>query len=378
VRLLVDTVAVRPGSAAIIVSNLLKGWAAAAPEDELIVLVADEARLSLPDSARVESIGTGSSSLPARVWMQSVGVRGASRRFQADALLGGVTSSALLGAVCPYGVIVYDLRHEARPEQFSVGRRLARRLLYGWSFRRADVLICISERTRRDLLTGRPHLHDKAHVALPGADHTLGWRGRVDGRPGYVLAFGHFPNKNVDGVLRAWRLYAHQHPEPVLRICGLSKDGRGSAEQLASRLGISQRVELLPWLSDDDFSALFAGAAAILFPSDFEGFGLPAIEALRLGLPLVVSSDPALLEVTAGHAVVTADGSPASLAAAIERALAIGPDELEAGIRYAKKFTWERMAQQARAALVERLSPRSRSPRDSVRAGAAPTEESGA
>jgi glycosyltransferase involved in cell wall biosynthesis len=347
-RLVVDAVAIEPGSAAIIIGNLLIGWAAAAPDDELIVLVADEPRLPLPGSAKVESLGGP------RVWAQSVGVRRAARRLRADAVFGGVTSSVLLGAPCPYGVILYDLRHEVRPAQFPMSRRLARRLLYGWSFHRADAVICISERTRRDLLARRPHLAPKAHVALLGADHAPRRQPENDGQPAYVLAFGHFPNKNVDGVLRAWQLHTG---DQLLRICGLSAAARADAERLVSELGIAERVELLPWLSDEQFQAVFAGASGVLFPSDFEGFGLPAIEALRLGTPLVISPDPALLEVTAGHAVVTADEGPQGLAAAIERALELTPDQLAAGAEHAREFTWERMARAVRAALVHPQSP---------------------
>src|SRR5437016_4396885 len=110
-RLVVDAVAIQPGSAAIIVGNLLIGWAALAPEDELIVLVADEPQLPLPDSAIITPLSNGSSSIAARLWTQSVRVRRASRRLGADAVLGGVTASALLGAACRYGVMLYDLRH---------------------------------------------------------------------------------------------------------------------------------------------------------------------------------------------------------------------------------------------------------------------------
>jgi glycosyltransferase involved in cell wall biosynthesis len=349
-RLVVDAVAIRPGSAAIIVGNLLIGWAAAAPEDELVVLVAEEPQLPLPDSARVEPLGGR------RVWAQSVGVRRAARRLGADAVFGGVTTSVLLGASCPWGVMLYDLRHEVRPDQFPLTRRVARRLLYGWSFARADAIVCISERTRDDLLAHRPRLASKAHVALLGADHAAHWRAERDGESPYVLAFGHFPNKNVDGVLRAFSLVSR---DVKLRICGLGSAARASAEDLVSGLGISDRVELLPWLSDEQFEAVFAGASGVLFPSDFEGFGLPAIEALLLGTPLVISPDPALLEVTDGHAVVVDDDTPESLAAAIDRSLGLTAEQLAAGTEHARAFTWQRMARQVRAALAQPQSPES-------------------
>lgn len=366
-RLVADTTAIRPGSAAIIVGNLLKGWARAAPGDEIIVLVAGRPQLPLPESAEIVDVGSPASLL-ARLWLQSVGVRRAAQRFEADAFLGGVTAGALLGVGCPYAAMLYDLRHELRPAQFSAKRRIGRRLLYGWTFRRADVLVCISERTRRDLLARRGGLQAKALAAPLGSDHAEGWR--ADDEAGsYVLAFGHFPNKNVDGVLRAWQLYCEKHPDLKLRICGLGKSGRASAEELVRTLGIVERVELLPWLSDEQFEIVFAGAAAVLFPSDFEGFGLPAIEALRLGLPLVVSHDEALLEVTGGHAIVTEDDTAASLANSIEQALQLTTEQLAAGTAHARTFTWERMARQAREALLaSELSPRVRRLRDSVSA----------
>ncbi len=350
-RLVVDAVAVGPGSAAVVISNLISGWVAAAPQDEIVVLVSGAPRFPLPDAVVVEPIVDRSASILGRVWAQSIGVRRACRRLDPDALLSAITASAFLGAPCPRGVIVYDLRHELRPAQFSLARRFIRRLLYGWSFRHADALFCISERTRTDLLARRPGLQAKAHVALLGADHAAGWRGADEGGGRYVLAFGQFANKNVDRVLHAWQQHVAAGDDLTLRICGLGGGARLAAERLVSALGISDRVELLPWLEDEQFETVFAGASAILFPSDFEGFGLPAVEALLLGVPVVVSSDPALLEVTGSMAVVAEDDSPGALAQAIERALMVTDDQIAAGQAHARRFTWKRTALQVRAGL---------------------------
>ncbi len=351
-RLVVDAVAVRPGSAAIVIGNLLAAWAVVAPEDQIIVLVSSPREFSLPDSVTIETVVNGSTSVLGRLWAQSAGVRHACRRLGADGLLSAVTASSFLGSSCPHGAIVYDLRHELRPGQFSVRRRLSRKILYAWSFRRADALICISERTRGDLLASRPRLHAKAHVVRLGADHAGGWCPSGDDAEPYVLAFGHFENKNVDRVLHAWRLFAAGHNGAILRVCGLTGNTRRAAERLVSELGIEHRVDLLPWLADEAFEAVFAGATAVLLPSDFEGFGLPAIEALLLGIPVVVSADPALLEVTAGHAVVSGERVE-HLAAAIGQALTLTPERIAAGVAHARGFTWERSALAVRGIMVQ-------------------------
>ena len=349
-KLAVDALGVRPGSAAVVIGNLLQGWTQIAPDDEIVVLTDGPPAFTPPPAARIVPLASGGG-LPARVWAQSVGVRRACRTMGADALLSAVTAGAPLGAPCRTGAIVYDVRHELRPEQFPPARRLVRRLSYGWTFRRADALFCISDRTRRDVLAKRPRLAAKTHATPLGADHAAGWRPDPAGGPRYLLAFGHFPNKNVAGVLSAWARYTDD-PDAVLRICGLGRDARVAAEKQVAELGIADRVELLGWLTDEQFRAVFAGAAAILFPSDFEGFGLPAVEALLLGVPVVVSTDPALAEVTGGHAVVAADDRPETLAAAIGEALRRSPEQIAAGVGHARTFTWARMAAQVRERLA--------------------------
>ena len=348
-RLVVDAVGVRPGSAAIVIGNLLHGWAEAFPDDDVEVLTDGPARFPLPSSATNRRL-VGEAGLLTRLRAQSLGVRRAARG--ADALLSAVTAGAFLGARCPRGAIVYDVRHELRPEQFPASRRLARRVLYGWTFRRADALFCISERTRVDVLRRRPALAAKTHATLLGADHVRDWTSAGGER--YVLAFGHFANKNVDGVLDAW---ASVETGLRLRVTGLRGAAREAAQRRVDALGLGDRVELLGWLSDAEFEATFAGAAAVVFPSDFEGFGLPAVEAMLLGIPVVVSADPALLEVTGGHAVVAADDRPATLARAIASALGRDPAQLDAAVEHARTFTWARMARQIRGVLYPGGAP---------------------
>lgn len=358
-RVVVDAFGVRAGSAAITLEHLLEGWTELGTGDRVTVLSAGEPEFAVPDGVEVERVAPPLPGMAGALWLRSFGVRAAAKRLGADGVVSGVTASAFAGTPCPRGAILYDLRHELRPHQFGRAKRLARRISYGWTFRTADALFCISHRTAGDLLRTRPWARDRTVVARYGSEHADAWkapsRATGDGvEQRYVLAFGHFENKNVDAVLDAWALYCRTHPELTLRLVGMGKADRAAARERVAALGIADRVELMPWLDDAQFVECFAGASLILFPSDFEGFGLPAIEALRLRIPLVVSADPALAEVTGGHAPVAADVRPETIVAAVERALALTPEQLGAGRAHTEQFQWRFMAQAIRDALIRR------------------------
>jgi glycosyltransferase involved in cell wall biosynthesis len=352
VRVAFDAFAVRTGTTAIVLENLLKGWSELAVDDELIVLASPSSQFSPPAGVEVRILEPPAGGFLGSVWLRSAGVRRGCRDARADALVSLVTASSLLGAPCPRAALVYDLRHELRPGQFSHRRRLARRLSYAWTFRTADALCCISERTRDDLVRRRPRLRRKAVVTHLGGDHTKRWAAPDEQREPYALAFGHFANKNANAVIDAWAEFGRQDPPMSLRLVGMSGPDRAAAARRVGELGLGERVVLMPWLDDDQFAACFAGAGLIVFPSDFEGFGLPAVEAMQLGLPLVISRDAALVEVTGGHCVTAADLSPTTLALAMRAALDSTPESLDEARRFASRFQWRFMAADVRAALL--------------------------
>lgn len=351
-HVVIDAFAVRSGSSAVILENLLAGWRALAPDDTLTVVAAEQPPFALAEGVRLELVEPPVGGKAGAVWNRTVAVRRAVRRLGADALLSGVTASAFLGARVPRGVILTDLRHELRPQQFSRKTRLARRVAYGWSFRFADGVFCISGRTRDDLLRTHAYVGARAHAAPLGSDHADRWP-EVEPRQPYAVAFGHFANKNVDTVLDAWAEFVPGHPGWTLRLVGMGRADREASTARVADLGISDHVELMPWLDDEEFVACFAGAGLVILPSDFEGFGLPAVEALRRRIPVVVSADPALVEVTGGHAEVVADLAPAELAAACDRAIRRTEAELDAGRAFSEKFTWRAMAEDVRRVLLD-------------------------
>jgi glycosyltransferase involved in cell wall biosynthesis len=364
-RIVIDAIPVVPfGGYAVTLTGLLQGWDRLETDDEIHVLLAEGVQLGLPDSVEVHRSRVGRPEVARRILVQSGAARRICRAVEADVLLAAIPTTAVTPVGCPKVITVHDLRHELLPEQFSRGRRLLRKLSYGIAYRQAAGVICISERTRADLLRSHPRLRAKPVFTVHwAADHVDTWprRDRSPDRRDYALAFGHFPNKAVDRVIDAWGILRGRGEARPLVLVGLSGPERERILERLRAAGLDDLITPLPWLDDEQFRARFASAGLIVFPSDFEGFGLPAVEAMRLGIPLVISADQALLEVTGGNATVVADAESESLAQAVSAAWETPRLELDRA-RAQVARTWVDAARETRAALaqVAETSPRAR------------------
>jgi glycosyltransferase involved in cell wall biosynthesis len=175
---------------------------------------------------------------------------------------------------------------------------------------------------------------ERVVVAYPGIDPLF----RPDGEPAdlgtpYVLAVGTLePRKNLPALAEAFALIRMRHPELTLAIAGL--------EGWEDRPLNAEEIRLLGYVSDDELARLYRGAAAFAYPSRFEGFGIPIVEALASGTPAVVSSHRSLDE-ACGDAALRADpGDPRAFAAGLEWALETGSQVRERGLAHAARFTW--------------------------------------
>jgi len=353
VHLLVDAVAVQSGSAGIVVEHLLNGWTQLPHDDRITVLTGpDGPAFTPPARAEVVRLGTRLPGAVGKAWLRSGAVRRAATRLGADAVLAGVPASSLAGTKAPRGLILYDLRHELRPHQFSRKTRIARNVSWAWSMERAEAIFTISERTLTDLAHLHPRWAGRAHAAVLGSDHASAWPAPAPAVPPYALAFGHFANKNADAVVEGWARFCETDDEWHLRLVGMGSADRAAATAEVERLGLADRITLMPWLDDEQFQRCFVDAGLVIFPSDFEGFGLPAAEALRLGIPTVVSDDAALREVTGGHAAVAKAMTPHALADAYRAAIAMTDAQRRAGQAFAADFTWRRTAEVVRRGLA--------------------------
>ncbi|HEX6389186.1 MAG TPA: glycosyltransferase [Solirubrobacteraceae bacterium] len=341
-------------SLAMVVENLLDGWTRLGTGDELHLALGRGAEVAIPEGVAVHEVDLGARHYINRLRAQNTLVPRLCREVAADVMLGVLPTTTIGRLPCPRALIAWDLRFELRPEQFSRQTRLQRALFWGIGFRQADAIVTISERTRDDLLRSRPWLRERVVRAAPlGGDHVTRWPARRTDAEPYAITFGQWSNKNVGLVVDAWAMLGND--APALRVVGLGQDARAQLEAKIAALGLGGRVQALPWLSDEEFQAQFASAAMVVFPSDFEGFGLPAVEALQLGIPLVITPEPALLEVTAGKAAVMDGWDADALVAAVRAARELSPQQLEAAREHGLTFTWSRTAELTREALAQAI-----------------------
>jgi glycosyltransferase involved in cell wall biosynthesis len=357
-RILIDAIPVRYGGFAVALEGLLGGWDPTLG-DELHLVLTEASELTHPDWIQAHRLALRRPAAWGSVAAQSLDLPRICREVGADVLLAAMPKTALGPLGVPKVITVQDLRHELLPQQFSPGRRALRRVSYGAAYRQSRAIACISERTRRDLLRSRPWLTDRCTVeTIPfGCDHVDGWPRDDDlAAEGYALTFGHFVNKGVDRVLEAWAQLAERRTAPPLRIVGLPREERPRISAEIERRGLGGLVRPLPWLAPADYQRTFASASLVVFASDFEGFGLPAVEAMRLGIPLVISPDPALLEVTGGLAEVMGGWGAGDLAAAVERALGTSAVDLARAAGHVEDQTWREQASRTRDLLERVLS----------------------
>jgi glycosyltransferase involved in cell wall biosynthesis len=349
VKILVEILAADFGGIRTYVENLLRAWELQRPDDDLVVVVPEGSTVATYGHTR-RVVRIPRPTVAGRPWVQSTTVRRIARGAGVDAVLATMPVTSLVRSGVPTAAVVHDLRHEILPEQFSSTRRLLRRISYTRGYHVADGFIAVSRRTLDDLHRLHPDLAAKpAAVVHHGADHALDWPGTPGTGP--AVTFAHHTNKNPDLVLAGWAAGRERGLEmPHLQMLGTGKD-RDRLAALVADLGLGSTVELAPFLPDAEFEALMRSASMVVFPSDFEGFGLPVVEGMINGVPVVIGPEPATLEVAGGYAAVLADWTPAALADAVHRASGFDAAHLEQARAHAAEFTWARCVEQTRSFL---------------------------
>jgi glycosyltransferase involved in cell wall biosynthesis len=179
-------------------------------------------------------------------------------------------------------------------------------------------------------------------VTPNGVDRLFSPEGtRAEGGP-YALFVGTLqPRKDPLAALEALALVPG---ELRLVLVGPDKGAGVDARRAAARLGLNGRVTFTGHVEKQELAELYRGAACLVFPSRYEGFGLPVVEAMASGTPVVAAASGSIPEVAGDAAVLVEPGNPAALAGGIERAVADRERLVRAGLARSKRYSWTETA----------------------------------
>ena len=261
----------------------------------------------------------------------------------------------------PAAIFVHDLAFRIRPQEVPWQQRAYMRAVLGRALRQAAAVLVPSESTRRDLLDMYkiPSLESKISVIAEGVPSPVPAGPLPDGlEPGFILAVGTVePRKNYPRLLAAFRQMRGRHGAlpfiingrpgvPELVIAG--RPGWGYGDTLR-RIAAEPGVRYLGHVDEPTLSALYESASVLAFPSLYEGFGLPLLEAMSKGVPAVVGAAGALPELALGAAIAVKPDDVNAIAGGLERLLSdqqLRQKLGEEGKRRAASFTWDRAAEE--------------------------------
>ena len=293
---------------------------------------------------------------PQRILWEQTGLPIAAMRRQLDVMLNpGFTMP--LASHCPQVTVFHDLQHKRHPEYFRWFDLPFWRFLLFWSAHMSRLVVAPSRATAADLMRYYRLPKTKVRVARSGVDSIffeLGKRRRPE--PILLSVCTLHPHKNLDALLRAFAWFRLTHPEFRLIACGLQGFYTERLFALRASLGLEDAVDFPGWIPREDLHELFTRAWAFFYPSLFEGFGLPVVEALAAGIPTVCSGIPPLSTIAGTAAVKFDPRDPEALARAMASVVtdeALRARLSEEGPRRAAEFSWRETAEAVLAALRE-------------------------
>jgi glycosyltransferase involved in cell wall biosynthesis len=359
-RIAFDGTTLRPARTGVgyYTEHLLHHLVRESADDEIIVISNRPVDTTAPLPAGVQVVSSATR-VPRLVWMQTIAPR-LLRRLRVD--VAHFTNGMLpLAAPVPAVVTIHDMSLTMFPKYHPPRRVLLNRPLVDIAARRADAIITVSESAKRDIVrlygsqTERIHVvHEAAAPSFqPIRDRAVldRVRQRYDLAERFILYVGTIePRKNLPKLIEGFANRRKNGQLPHQLVCAgpygwLSRD----IEDLIDRLQIEEAVRFTGYVPFEDLPALYSLAEMFVFPSLYEGFGLPVIEAMACGTPVVTGHVAALAEVGGGAVEQVAHLDAASLGDAIVR-LAEDRQRREQlsvlGLERAHMFSWGRAARE--------------------------------
>jgi glycosyltransferase involved in cell wall biosynthesis len=267
-----------------------------------------------------------------------------------------------LALPCASVVSILDLNYHFHPEDWSKAGLWANRLLIPLVARRATRILTISESSRRAIIDVLGVAAEKISVSLLGADDNLVApapaaetlaKFQLD-RPYIFTVTASHPHKNVDGLFRAYELACRDWADPPpLVVVGIRGRQQERLEAIVKSWSGGGRIVFPGWVDAPTLAALYASARVFAFASKYEGFGIPVLEAMTAGVPVVSSNRTSLPEVCGDAALLVDPDDLQSFGGALRRAWddeALRATQIARGHARVREFTWQRTAEATLAA----------------------------
>ncbi|MDH6181701.1 glycosyltransferase involved in cell wall biosynthesis [Microbacteriaceae bacterium SG_E_30_P1] len=250
----------------------------------------------------------------------------------------------------PWIVTLHDVQHLDLPHLFSRSELAFRRRFYDTPAREADLVITVSEFCRSRIVEQLRIDPDRVVVAHLGVDVSEFVPFAGEREPFVLFPARGWPHKNHARLVEAMQIVRERHPDLTLVLTGGALDQLGELPEWVDRRGL---------VSLDELRELYRTASLVAFPSLYEGFGLPPLEAMASGCPVAVAHSGSLPEVVGDAAVLFDPHSVDAIAEGILEALNRGNAGFEAGLARAASFTWDRCVERHVEAYERAIETRS-------------------
>lgn len=345
--------------------QIIRGLIAAGPEHRFRLYLREQAAPGLfPKGDNVESAVL----TPRRLWTH-LGLAREMRRCPPDMLF--VPAHVVPLCHPPATVVtIHDIGYRFFPAQHPLGARLYLEASTRYSCMAARHVIADSQATARDLTQVYGVPAAKISVVYLGIDQAS-WHAEVTEQKRvrarnrlehpYVLYIGTLqPRKNLARLIEAFAQLPAHLGEHDLVLAGATGWLTSGIFQRVQKLGLTERVRFLGYVAQEDLAALLSAASCFVLPSLYEGFGLPVLEAMACGTPVVCSNAGALPEVAGDAALLFSPTDTAALVAALTQVLgdaATRATLVDRGRCQVQRFSWERCARETLAVLEEVALP---------------------
>lgn len=282
------------------------------------------------------------------------------QRYCQDAVLLTTDSKCpfFLPQSCTLVPLITDLAVYRMPEVYQRSRVFLWRLQYRYARRRADFFLAISEFTKKEMVELWRIPPEKIHVVpcaysermtrVEASDHLARLLEKYDLSDPFILFVGNTnPRKNLEQTIRAFDLFKERTNLPHQLVIAGEHGWKFDREKTMKKIGHQDSVRFLGFVPDEDMPALYSAASLFLFPTLYEGFGIPVLEAQACGVPVVTSNGSSLPEVAGDGAEYVDPYDVESICAGMTRVLqdpTLAGELVEKGCLNVKRFSWEESA----------------------------------